>query len=415
MSRAAQPEENTQAGISRRQLLKAAAAGAAAGALAPLGGLARAAGPVFGSDLFSVTNMPADPFTWGDNRHAGVEALLDLLGARGYKFHRSATAGARSGPGGMIARGDVVLVKVNAQWKYRGATNSDLVRGIVQAVLDHPDGFAGEVVLVENGQGRGSLRCDTSAAYDGDGSVQANANDPRHSFTWLVYGCFRDPRVSQFLLDPIRARFIADDDHAANGYRRLGAVSYPCFTTRGGNRVELRRGIWKNGAFRGNLKLLNVPVLKDHGGSEFTGAVKHCYGLLSMADGQLMPRHYGALGLTAAEMYAIVRTPALTILDATWVSHLAITGYPASATRRCDRLLAGQDPVALDFVAARDILYPIDGNPRHHPSAPAVRAWLTAARDRINALGGLYAPASGILQGRVTLDPARMRLHRAQL
>ncbi|HWR98789.1 MAG TPA: DUF362 domain-containing protein, partial [Candidatus Methanoperedens sp.] len=382
------------------------------GAIGPLGGLAHAAGPVAGSDLFSVTSIPNDPFVWGDNRHAGVEALLDLLGTREYKFHRSATVGARSGPGGMIAADDVVLVKVNAQWKYRGATNSDLVRGIIQAVLDHPDGFAGEVVIIENGQGRGSLRCDTAAAYGGDTSVQANANNPRHSFTWLVGARFRDPRVSQFLFDPIRERFIADDDHVTNGYRRFGTVSYPCFTTRGGNRVEARRGVWKNGAYRGNLKLLNVPVLKDHGGSEFTGAVKHCYGLLSMADGRVAERHYDRLGQAAAEMYARVRRPSLTILDATWVSHLALAGYPESATRRLNRILAGQDPVAVDFVAARDILYPIDRNPRHHPSAPNVRAWLIAARDRINELGGLYAPAAGILQGNVTIDPARMRVHR---
>ncbi len=402
-------------GLTRRELLGAAAAGAALGALGPLQGLARAAEPVAGSELFSVTNMPNDPFAWGDNRHAGVEALLDLLGRRGYKFHRSSTVGVRSGPGGMIAAGDVVLVKVNAQWKYRGATNSDLVRGLIQAVLEHPDGFAGEVVIIENGQGRGSLRCDTSRGYGGDASVQANANDPRHSFAWLVGACFRDPRVSKVLLDPIRARFIAADDHATAGYRRLGAVSYPCFTTRGGRRVELHRGIWTDGAYRHNLKLLNVPVLKDHAGSGFTGAVKHCYGLLSMSDGRAPERHYARLGQSAAEMYARVRTPVLNVLDATWVSHLSLTGYPESATRRLNRLLAGQDPVALDLVAASEILHPIDGNPRHHPAAPAVRSWLVAARDRINALGGLYAPRAGILQGRVTLDPARIRRHAAAL
>jgi uncharacterized protein (DUF362 family) len=404
-----------ESGISRRDLLKGAAAGAALGAFAPLWNAAAAAVPVAGSDVFSVANVPADPFSWGDNRHAGVEALLDALGGQGYKFHRSAAVGARSGPDGMIAPDDVVLVKVNAQWKYRGATNSDLVRGLVQAVLDHPDGFAGEVVLIENGQGRGSLRCDNDQTYGGDTSVQANANNPRHSFAWLVNARFRDPRVSKFLLDPIRYRFLAADDHATDGYRRLASVSYPCFTTRGGNRVELRRGVWKDGAFRHNLKLLSVPVLKDHGGSELTGAVKHCYGLLSMEDGNARPRHYEALGQTAAEMYALVRAPVLNVLDATWVSLDGVGGYPESHTRRLDRVLASQDPVALDFVAARDVLHPADGNPRHHPSAPNIQAWLGAARNRINGLGGLFDPASGIRQGKVTFDPDRIRIHRTAL
>ena len=51
----------------------------------------------------------------------------------------------------LLRAGDVVLLKVNAQWKYRGCTNSDVVRGLVQRILEHPDGFAGEVVIA-NGQ-----------------------------------------------------------------------------------------------------------------------------------------------------------------------------------------------------------------------------------------------------------------------
>jgi hypothetical protein len=44
---------------------------------------------------------------------------------------------------GLIAADDVVLIKVNAQWKHRGCTNSDLIRGLIQRILDHPDGFSG--------------------------------------------------------------------------------------------------------------------------------------------------------------------------------------------------------------------------------------------------------------------------------
>ena len=55
----------------------------------------------------------------------------------------------------MIEADDVVLIKVNAQWKYRGCTNSDLIRGLIQRIREHPGGFRGEVVIIENGQGRG--------------------------------------------------------------------------------------------------------------------------------------------------------------------------------------------------------------------------------------------------------------------
>ena len=215
------------------------------------------------------------------------------MGRRGLKFYKSAATGPLAGPAGLIGSDDVVLVKVNAQWKYRGATNSDLVRGLVRRLLDHPDGFTGEIVLIENGQGRGSLACDSRAAYP-DGGVHANANDERHSFLYLVNRVFHDPRVSAYLLDSIRGRFILLGDHATDGYRRFENVSYPCFTTAGGRRVELRRGVWTGGAFRRNLKLINVPVLKHHdtGGSEFTACLKHMYGLVSMMDGQSSFRHY---------------------------------------------------------------------------------------------------------------------------
>ena len=111
------------------------------------------------TDLFWVKDIPDQPFdgSKGPNDHTGVDCLLDLMGMWGLKFYRSPNETDLSGPLGMIASDDVVLIKVNAQWKYRGCTNSDLIRGLIQRILEHPDGFSGEVVIFENGQGRGSL------------------------------------------------------------------------------------------------------------------------------------------------------------------------------------------------------------------------------------------------------------------
>jgi len=366
------------------------------------------------SALFKVDQIPADPFTSG-NRHSGVDTLVELMGRNGLKFYRTAVPGTANGTNGLIAPDDVVLIKVNAQWKYRGCTNSDLVRGLVQRVLEHPQGFTGEVVIVENGQGRGSLACDTSSAYNGDTSVRANAQNESHSFLWLVGTLFNDPRVSAFLLDPVRGSFIGADDHASNGYRRFENLSYPCFTTAGGRRVELREGVWNGASHASNLKLINVPVLKHHdtGGSEITGALKHMYGLVSMSDGQSNFRHYAGLGETCGKMMASVHTPVLNIMDAIWVSHTALSGYPASATRRLDTIVASQDPVALDFWTAKHVLYPVDNNARHHPEFAGVDAWLTAARDTINSAGGFAQTARGIVVERPTKTESEMTLHSA--
>ena len=394
--------------VTRRNFLKLASAGVCFSVLPPFVSRLQASSS---SPLYWITDVPGQPFlTRGNgNCHAGVEALLHWMGRSGLKFYRSSQQTILSGPNGMIDSGDVVLIKVNAQWKYRGCTNSDLIRGLIQRILDHPDGFRGEVVIFENGQGRGSLNCDTSGSYP-DAAVHANANDESHSFLYLVQQIFRDSRVSAFLLDPFRDVFIGANDHDTQGYRSYENVSYPCFTTAGGRRVELREGLWNGKGYEQNLKLINVPVLKHHdvGGSEITASLKHFYGVLSMGDGQSGFRHYQGLGETCGKMMASVRSPVLNLLDALWVSHSSLTGYPADTTFRANQMLASQDPVALDYWAAKYILYPIDSNPRHHPDFSGIDRWLIDARDTINTLGGLNSPDGSLLLNRVTKTESEM-------
>ena len=223
--------------LSRRRFLKESAA---AGLLLSLPrGQAEAALPP--NNLYWVKNIPKRPFTCiNPNHHIGVNELLKLMGEHNFKFHRSDRVGPLSGPHGLIAADDVVLIKVNAQWKYRGCTNSDVIRGLIQKILDHPDGFSGEVVIIENGQGQGSLNCDGNLDWYPDATQHANANDETHSFQYLVDTVFRDSPVSSFPLDPIRDIIIDENDHTTDGYRILLNVSYPCFTTAGGHRVELK-------------------------------------------------------------------------------------------------------------------------------------------------------------------------------
>jgi uncharacterized protein (DUF362 family) len=154
-------------------------------------------------------------------------------------------------------------------------------------------------------------------------------------------------------------------------------------------------------------------VLKHHdtGGSEITGAVKHLYGILSMADGNVGYRHCNGLGETCGQMIASVRTPVLNIVDAIWVSHQSITGYPASTTFRANQIMASPDPIALDYCAAKNILYPIDLNQRHHPDFPVIDDWLTKACSTINGLGGLSHRNGGMLLSKVTKNESEMVIY----
>ena len=168
---------NHREGLSRRDFFRSLASlagGVILPSLAPT--LARARMPRPSSllqsappplnDLFWVRGIPDQPFDdpARPNAHLGVESLLYLMADQGLKFYRSGRPELLCGPSGLIAPDDVVLIKVNAQWKYRGAPTATSSAASSSAILDHPDGFRGEVVIFENGQGRGSLACDTSSA-----------------------------------------------------------------------------------------------------------------------------------------------------------------------------------------------------------------------------------------------------------
>ena len=186
------------------------------------------------SEVFRVNGCPVHD---GQLRHVGVDALLHLLSVNGTKFYRTTKRGALSGPTGLIAVNDVVILKVNAQWKCRGCTNTDVLRGLIHRILGHPDGFIGEVVIFENGQGR-------PAAFDGihndsdkpeykpfpelDGKVIVNAEQPDlTTINYLVSTVFAGKPVSTFLMDRFSNVWVSSDDHETNGYRRIGEPRYP--------------------------------------------------------------------------------------------------------------------------------------------------------------------------------------------
>jgi hypothetical protein len=368
------------------------------------------------SQVFRVNGCPVHD---GQLRHVGVDALLHLLSTNGTEFYQSAERDVLSGPAGLIAANDIVVLKVNAQWKCRGCTNTDMLRGLIHRILGHPDGFRGEVVIFENGQGR-------PAAFDGihsdsdkpeyqpfpelTGKVVVNAEQQDLlTINYLVNTVFAGKPVSAFLMDPHANVWIAPDDHKTNGYRRIGlpgtpCISYPCFTTARGHRVELKQGIWTGSGYAQNLKLIHCAVLKDHSGDiGMTGALKIVYGTLSMSDGTSAKRHYQDLGSQCARMWTEVRAPDLNILDCIWVSHGSMEaggqhvsgciGYPPGITSRQNILLAGHDPLAIDFHASKHILLPLGGNSAasHDPDNNArLVSVYEAARAEMNRAGGIH-------------------------
>ena len=401
-------------GISRRRFLHATAAGTAALGVVDLG-TASGQSADLRSPVFRVNECPVHD---GQLRHVGVDSLLHLLSANGTRFYKTPASGELNGPGGLIAANDVVVLKVNAQWKCRGGTNTDMLRGLIHRILQHPDGFRGEVVIFENGQNR-------PASFDGihndvykteyrpfpelEGKVVVNAEqEDLLTIDYLTHHVFAGKPVSSLPMDPHADVWIGPADHQTNGYRRVGepgtpCVSYPCFTTAGGNRIELKEGRWTGSGYAQNLKLIHCAVLKDHSGDiGMTGALKIVYGTLSMTDGTSARRHYADLGSQCAKMWTEVRVPDLNILDCIWVSYGSMQvdghyvsgciGYPPSITSRQNVLLAGHDPLALDYHSSKHILLPLGGNSAAAHDPDGNRRLVSVyeqAREAINQGGGI--------------------------
>lgn len=383
--------------VTRREFIKGAVAAGAVTCASKWVNVKKVLSSSQKSQIFRVYACPAHD---GQLRHVGLDTLLDLLAENGLKFYRTNQDHQWGGPAGIIDANDVVLIKVNCQWKCRGTTNTDVLRGLIYRILQHPDGFKGEVVIFENGQGRGGFDGITQggSAYASwpeiDNEIYVNAEEQNLlTVDYLVYTVFKNDPVSSFLLDPIRSIFIPGSDNITNGYRKISGVSYPCFTSLTGHRIELREGLWTGSEYTDNLKLINLPVLKTHSGTGITGALKHTYGILSMDDGSSGIRHYNESGTQCGKMWGLVRIPDLNILDCIWVSPESLSGYPVSTTYRANTLVAGMDPVALDYYGSKQILYPLGGiyQNRHNPDSDAGLAnHLTGAQEFINDSGGIF-------------------------
>ena len=293
-------------------------------------------------------------------RYGGVDDLITLMGTRGFKWHRSAVSGPTSGADGLIAADSVVLIKVNAQWPERGGTNTDVLRGVIRRIVEHPDGFAGEVIVADNGQGRGSMNWPSSNAEN----TAQSAMDVVADFAlegWDVstklWDAMRVTPVAEYADGDMRDGYVVNAVLDAESRIR---VSYPKFQSVHGTYVSYCEGVWSGGpAYESDrLVVINLPVFKTHFIYAITAAVKNHMGVVtgSLATDSHAAIARGGLGSLMAES----RRPDLTILDAVWM--LARPGMgpgaPYHDATRSDKLLASTDPVALDVWATKHVMIP---------------------------------------------------------
>jgi len=302
----------------------------------------------FSSNIFVVNGREA----------AHIQNLIDLMGSEDFNFYQSSISDVNQGPDGFISPSDVVLLKVNAQWSMRGGTNTDMLKELIQAIVDHPEGFTGEIIVADNGQGSGALE-----------RLSPNAEDQSQSTQDVVDYFSENYDVSTFLWDTIRYYQVQeyssgdmDDGYVVYDIADPDTgiyVSYPKFETDYGTKVSFKNGIWNGTHYEGILKVINLPVLKSHNGYGVTATLKNYMGVQSqgLANGHQKVAT-GGMGTLMVEC----GLPTLNIIDCIWVNANpanSLSAGPSTSYREATRvniLIAGIDPVALDYWSSKNIL-----------------------------------------------------------
>jgi hypothetical protein len=350
--------------------------------------------------VYHVTHCPQAPV--GDH-FTGLDRLVALMGQDGLKLYRSDTVSPLSGPDGIVAAGDTVIIKINYQWPERGGTNTDLLRGLIRRLVDHPDGFTGQVVVCENSQfnpidgfdrSTNNAQDHTLSPHDVVVVFQSQGYNVCH-YDWTT---IRNTQVTEYSQGNTTDGYIVGSYDA----QLQGRVSYPKFRTSSDTYISLKYGIWNVATStydRQHLKLINVPVLKSHHSTYgATVSVKHFMGVVT---GNLSTNSHtsiarGILGAVMGE----VQIPDLNIIDSVWINANPNSGPQttyAGATRR-DELVASRDPVAADIWSVKNILIPAflaNGykppwpSPSADPDIPtsAFRTYLDNSMNRILAAG----------------------------
>jgi hypothetical protein len=354
------------------------------------------------SNLFVVQDIPAPRYSLAGGllppgppeqvlRDAGLEALVALMNQQGAPFFR--TAGA---PQGLVARDSVVVIKVNQQWVGAGSgsgagrlgTSTDLIKGLIWRILNHPEGFVGEVVVAENvqnvvpdfatvipanAQDQNQTLGDVITVFQGLGRPVSLQNWNDLNFILLPGGDLGPaPASCEYINGNLDDGYVLLNDNTPGITKPANGYSYPKFRTAGGQYLSMRHGLWDGAAYHPDrLVLINLPVLKKHGMAGATVAWKNFIGFLTCEDpggsrftdwGRMHTYFWGyedqsvVYGLVGRQL-SLVRAPDLNLVDAVWVA--TENNYDSSSAVRCNVVLASPDPFAVDWYASEYVLRPV--------------------------------------------------------
>ena len=319
----------------------------------------------------------------------------------------------------LIGRKDVVVLKPNAQWWNQGITNLAAMKGFIDLVLGIPN-FDGEVIIAENHHFmddsltekdniRGwTHKNEINGDIDGidytlNGLVEFYNNSGHPNVTkyhWRDGGSNKNPRWHN-----AHDGGIVSGPEEGDGYvwtdiectyrpwqtywikKWVVKMTYPIFTSSySGVTIDLKNGAFQRDENGGSylkdrsVKLINFSVLNDHPNTGVTASVKNLMGIVDLSCGEPDYRGYydvhdcGKINLYNGRgiflfPYAkggpigcflrTIRKPDLNIITAEWTGYESRTDPKKAYNTKT--ILAGTDPIALDYYACKHIMLPLGG------------------------------------------------------
>jgi hypothetical protein len=285
-----------------------------------------------------------------------MDSLINIMTSNNFMFYET------SGNNGIVGANDIVIIKGNFQWEYTLSTNTDRIKGLIWQILQHPDGFNGEILVADNDMNvRNWDECNNS--FDTEQSILDVVN------TFKAKGYPVDVAEWDAIMNNTVTEY--SDGNMSDGftYDNSSKVSYPKFITPAGNYVSLKHGIWNNSSStysRDDLCIINFAVNKAHAYTGATLAIKNWVGAMSLIEKEsryggedkmhvdYFMKEFALPARVMAETY-----PDLNIIDATWTA--PNDNYTNSSGNRVNTkmLVASTDPIACSWYAAKYMLNPI--------------------------------------------------------
>ncbi len=293
-----------------------------------------------------------------------IDTLLLMMERKGIYLHQTAEQ-----PWGVVGADNIVIIKGNLQWTSRNTTSTDRIKGLIWQILNHPDGFSGEVLVCDNVQDIGT----------GINQQDNNSEDTAQSIPDVVNTFYAKGYPVYYLdwsyiWDVVASEYSQGDYDDGYIYETDTKISYPKFRSPSGDHlISLRHGVWDSLSAQydsSRLCIIDFPVLKAHMMAGATIAVKNWIGVVTTAYateryGSWNDMHYiyfwGVYSLVARVM--AVTYPRLVIVDAAWTS--TNNADDLNFLVNTNMLVSSTDPVAASWYTAKFILTPIAVRPTY--------------------------------------------------